>query len=150
MKEYKQYLLRGTENSEAVAVIEVPSRFDFSSLRDGKVTDLSVGIYSKDPTMTYNFEGTGKNDVNHIRKLEMEMSLRKEHHELIQPVTLEEITESYFETVKEFGLIWLITTGFNFTSSISTRHKFQMKEVLPPTLPRSDKPVQYWKRWFSS
>ena len=137
MKEYKQYLLRGRDSQEAIAVVEIPSKFDMSKIcqSTGDVTKVSVGRYSEDPTYEYNFSSSGINSVNMITRLSLSLHTFTENHLFTQPLVMEELTESYAETVMEFGLPWFRISSYKYGGGSS--HDFEANEqrVAKPTKP---------------
>jgi len=145
MKEYKQYLLRGRDSQEAVAVIEIPSKFDMSKIckSTGEVTKISVGRYSEDPTYEYQFSPSGINSVNKISRLSLSLHTLTENHLFTQPVVMEELTESYAETVMEFGLPWFRICSYKYGGGGST-HDFEANEqhVAKPMKPH----ISRWVR----
>ena len=143
MKEYKQYLLRGRDNQEAVAVIFVPSKFDMSKLCNstGDVTKVSVGRYREDPTYEYSFSSGGLNTVNKISRLNLSLHTLTENHLFTQPLVIEELTESYAETVVEFGLSWFKISSYKYGGG-GNSHEFAANEHIP------DKPMMpHISRW---
>jgi len=127
MKEYKHYLLRGTENREAIAIMEAPSRFDLNNLDIGTIKTLSVGMNTYGPiSISYEFQGRN-NNANEVGRLILDISLLAENHEMIQTVVVEEMTEAYFETTREFGVTCLKLEGFSFSDGIG--HKLKLEEA---------------------
>jgi hypothetical protein len=146
MKEYKQYLLRGRDTQEAVAVIEIPSKFDMVKIckGTGDVTKISVGRYTEDPTYEYSFSSKGIGSVNILTRLELSLHLITENHLFTQPLVMEELTESYAETILEFGLSWFKLSAYKYGGG--STHEFEANEQ------RIAKP-RLWARfvaWFNS
>jgi hypothetical protein len=147
MKEYKQYLLRGRDSQEAVAVVEIPSKFDMTRICDnfGAVTKVSVGIYREDPTYEYQFSSSkGLSNVNMINRLELSLHSVRENHLFTQPLTMEEVSESFFETTVEFGVSVFKISSYTYGGGRT--HEFEARECIIP------KP-RLWARfvaWFNS
>ena len=146
MKEYKQYLRRGRDSQEAVAVIEIPSKFDMRKICEGTgdVTKISVGRYKIDPTYEYIFSCSGIGNVNILSRLDLSLHTITENHLFTQPLVMEELTESYAETVVEFGLSWFKISTYKYGGG--STHEFEANEYIPPKQKR-------WARfaaWFNS